>query len=79
MSDGDNITQSFDLPLKNRAFWRENDYPVNLAQKEVTLKIPPNTKNAQCFRVKELGAKKPKKPKPWAISSPARQILNPPH
>lgn len=53
--DGDNITQSFDLPLKTALFGGKITIPT--LHKEVTLKIPPNTKNAQRFRVKELGAK----------------------
>lgn len=53
--NGDDITQDFDLPLKTALFGGKVTIPT--LHKEVTLKIPPNTKNAQKFRVKELGAK----------------------
>lgn len=53
--NGDDITQDFDLPLKTALFGGKITIPT--LYKEVTLKIPPNTKNAQKFRVKELGAK----------------------
>lgn len=52
---GDDIIQDFDLPLKTALFGGKITIPT--LHKEVTLKIPPNTKNAQKFRVKELGAK----------------------
>ena len=53
--DGDDLTRSFDLPLKTALFGGKINIPT--LHKEVTLKIPPNTKNAQVFRVKELGVK----------------------
>ncbi|WP_231622482.1 J domain-containing protein, partial [Helicobacter heilmannii] len=52
---GDDLYRNFDLPLKTALFGGR--VQVETLQKEVALKIPPNTKNAQKFRLKELGVK----------------------
>lgn len=52
--DGNDLIKSFDLPLKIALFGGKVDVPT--LHKDITLKIPPNTKNNQKFRVKELGA-----------------------
>lgn len=53
--DGDDLVCDFDVPLGVALFGGKVVIPT--LHKEVTLKIPQNTKNAQKFRVKELGAK----------------------
>ncbi|WP_285658647.1 J domain-containing protein, partial [Helicobacter bizzozeronii] len=53
--EGDDLIKSFDLPLKVALFGGK--VQVETLHKEVSLKIPPNTKNAQKFRLKELGVK----------------------
>ncbi|WP_121021551.1 DnaJ C-terminal domain-containing protein [Helicobacter vulpis] len=53
--EGDDLIKSFDLPLKIALFGGKME--VQTLYKEVSLKIPPNTKNAQKFRLKELGVK----------------------
>ena len=52
--DGDNLVKSFDVPLFAALFG--DKILVNTLEKEITLKVPQNTKNGQRFRVKELGA-----------------------
>ena len=52
--DGDNLVKSFDVPLSAALFG--DKILVNTLEKEITLKVPQNTKNGQRFRVKELGA-----------------------
>ncbi|MBD5164932.1 DnaJ C-terminal domain-containing protein [Helicobacter sp.] len=52
--EGDNLTKTFDLPLKTALFGGKVE--IETLQKTITLKVPKNTKNAQRFRVKELGA-----------------------
>ncbi|WP_281769317.1 J domain-containing protein, partial [Helicobacter ailurogastricus] len=52
---GDDLYKNFDLPLKTALFGGK--VQVETLYKEVTLKIPPNTKNAQKFRLRELGVK----------------------
>lgn len=52
--EGDDLTKKFDLPLKIALFGGKIE--IETLQKTITLKIPKNTKNAQRFRVKELGA-----------------------
>ena len=53
--DGDDLVCDFDVPLAVALFGGKVTVPT--LHKEVTLKIPQNTKNAQKFRIKELGAK----------------------
>lgn len=53
--DGDDLICDFDVPLGVALFGGKVTVPT--LHKEVTLKIPQNTKNAQKFRIKELGAK----------------------
>lgn len=53
--DGDDLVCDFDVPLGIALFGGKVTVPT--LHKEVTLKIPQNTKNAQKFRIKELGAK----------------------
>ncbi len=50
----DDLTMSFNLPLYTALFGGK--VPIQTLHKEVTLKVPPNTKQNQKFRVKELGA-----------------------
>jgi len=52
--DEDDITMSFDLPLKTALFGGKVTIPT--LTKEITLKVPKDTKQNQKFRVKELGA-----------------------
>ncbi|TLD85156.1 DnaJ family protein [Helicobacter sp. MIT 11-5569] len=52
--EGDHLTMSFDVPLKIALFGGKVE--IETLRKTITLKIPKNTKNAQRFRVKELGA-----------------------
>lgn len=51
--DGSTLTKSFDLPLKTALFGGKIEIPT--IHKTITLKVPKNTKQAQKFRVKELG------------------------
>ncbi len=52
--DGDNLIKSFDVPLSAALFG--DKIIINTLEKEITLKVPQNTKNGQRFRVKEMGA-----------------------
>ncbi|MCV6599361.1 MAG: DnaJ domain-containing protein [Alphaproteobacteria bacterium] len=47
------LTKSFDVPLKTALFGGKVE--IKTIQKDITLKIPQNTKQNQKFRVKELG------------------------
>ena len=51
--DGDNLYKKVDIPLKTAMFGGKAK--VSTLEKEITLKIPQNTKNGQKFRVKGLG------------------------
>lgn len=51
--EGDNIVKVFDVPLKAALFGGK--VSVDTLEKEITLKVPQNTKNGQRFRVKEMG------------------------
>lgn len=51
--DGDDLIMSFNIPLKVALLGGKVE--VETLRKTITLKIPKNTKNAQRFRVKELG------------------------
>lgn len=53
--EDDDLTKTFDLPLKTALFGGKVTIPT--LYKEVSLKIPANTKNSQRFRIKELGVK----------------------
>ena len=53
--DGDDLIKQCDISLKTALFG--GVVGVETLYKEVKLKIPPNTKNNQRFRIKELGAK----------------------
>ncbi len=53
--NGDNLTKSFDVPLGIALFGGKLSVPT--LYKDVTLKIPKDTKNGQKFRLKELGVK----------------------
>lgn len=50
---GDDLIKHFDVPLKEALFGGK--VPVQTMEKEITLKVPQNTKNGQQFRVKEMG------------------------
>ncbi len=50
---GDNLYKSFDVPLKEALFGGK--IAVNTPEKEVSLKVPKNTKNGQKFRLKGKG------------------------
>ena len=52
--DGDNLIKKIDIPLKTALFGGKVE--IETLRKTITLKVPQNTKNAQKFRVKELGA-----------------------
>lgn len=51
--DGNNLTMYFDVPLKTALFGGK--VAINTPHKEISLKVPGDTKNGQKFRVKELG------------------------
>ncbi|WP_281950872.1 J domain-containing protein [Nitrosophilus kaiyonis] len=50
---GDNLYKTIDIPLKTALFGGK--IKVNTLEKEITLKVPKNTKCGQKFRVKGLG------------------------
>lgn len=52
--DEDDLIKSFNIPLKTALFGGKVTIPT--LTKEITLKVPQNTKQSQKFRVKELGA-----------------------
>ena len=52
--DDDDLVKSFDISLKTALFGGKVTIPT--LTKEITLKVPKNTKQNQKFRVKELGA-----------------------
>jgi curved DNA-binding protein len=52
--DGDDLIKSFSIPLKTALFGGKVTIPT--LTKNITLKVPANTKQNQKFRVKELGA-----------------------
>lgn len=54
-SDGDDLSRNFDISLKTALFGGK--IKVQTLYKEVTLTIPPNTKNNQKFRIKAQGIK----------------------
>jgi curved DNA-binding protein len=51
--DEDTLTTVFDVPLKTALFGGKTE--IKTIHKDITLKIPQNTKQHQKFRVKELG------------------------
>jgi len=51
--DEDDLTKQFDVPLKSALFGGK--VTIETLTKDITLKIPQNTKQNQKFRVKELG------------------------
>ena len=51
--NADTLIKSFDLPLKTALFGGKIE--VKTIHKDITLKVPQNTKQNQRFRVKELG------------------------
>ncbi len=51
--EDDTLTKSFDIPLKTALFGGKVE--IKTIHKDITLKIPQNTKQNQKFRVKELG------------------------
>ena len=51
--DGDTLIKTFDVPLYAALFG--DKVTVKTLEKEITLKVPQNTKNGQRFRVKEMG------------------------
>ncbi len=51
--EGDDLVKVFDVPLKSALFGGK--VSVDTLEKEITLKVPENTKNGQRFRVKEMG------------------------
>jgi len=52
--EDDDLTKSFDIPLYTAMFGGK--VVIDTLYKEITLKVPQNTKQNQKFRVKELGA-----------------------
>jgi curved DNA-binding protein len=52
--EDDDLIKSFDIPLKSALFGGK--ILINTLTKDITLKVPQNTKQNQKFRVKELGA-----------------------
>ena len=52
--EGDDLVKSFDVPLLAALFG--DKIVIETLEKEIKLKVPKNTKNAQRFRVKEMGA-----------------------
>lgn len=57
--DGDNLIKTFNVPLYAALFGGKVSVPT--LEKEVTLKVPENTKNGQRFRLKEMGVLNPKR------------------
>lgn len=51
--EGDNLIKTFNVPLYAALFGGK--VSVQTLEKEVTLKVPENTKNGQRFRLKEMG------------------------
>lgn len=51
--EGDNLVKSFNVPLYAALFGGK--VSIQTLEKEVTLKVPENTKNGQRFRLKEMG------------------------
>jgi len=51
--EGDNLIKYFDIPLKTALFGGKIE--IKTLSKDITLKVPQNTKQNQKFRVKELG------------------------
>jgi curved DNA-binding protein len=51
--EGDNLYKTIDIPLKSA--WFGGKIEVTTPQKEVSLKVPKNTKNGQKFRLKGSG------------------------
>ncbi len=51
--EGDTLIKTFDVPLYAALFG--DKVAVKTLEKEITLKVPQNTKNGQRFRVKEMG------------------------
>ncbi|WP_066166254.1 DnaJ C-terminal domain-containing protein [Aliarcobacter cryaerophilus] len=51
--EGDTLTKYFDVPLKTALFGGKIE--IKTIHKDITLKVPQNTKQNQKFRVKELG------------------------
>ena len=51
--NGDTLIKTFDLPLKTALFGGKVE--IKTIHKDITLKVPQNTKQNQRFRVKELG------------------------
>lgn len=51
--EGDNLVKTFNIPLYAALFGGK--VSIQTLEKEVTLKVPENTKNGQRFRLKEMG------------------------
>lgn len=51
--EGDNLVKTFNVPLHAALF--SGKVVIQTLEKEVTLKVPENTKNGQRFRLKEMG------------------------
>ena len=51
--EGDNLVKTFNVPLYAALFGGK--VSIQTLEKEVTLKVPENTKNGQRFRLKEMG------------------------
>ena len=51
--DGSTLTKQFDIPLKTALFGGKIE--IKTIHKDITLKVPQNTKQGQKFRVRELG------------------------
>ncbi len=73
--DGDDLTKIIDVPLGIALFGGK--ISVSTLHKDVTLTIPQNTKNAQKFRLKELGVKNLKSGKMGDLYLKANVIIPP--
>lgn len=51
--DGDNLLKHFNVPLSSALFG--DKIKIRTLEKEITLKVPQNTRNGQRFRVREMG------------------------
>jgi curved DNA-binding protein len=71
--EDDNLIKSFDISLKTALFGGK--VSIETLTKEITLKVPQNTKQNQKFRVKELGALNRKTKQKGALYLKANIIL----
>ena len=71
--EDDNLIKSFDISLKTALFGGK--VSIETLTKEITLKVPQNTKQNQKFRVKELGALNRKTKQKGALYLKANIVL----